>query len=85
MNAALDPKEARARTRYVVMNTARLGAIVVTMAGLAGVRDVLPIPYALSVVMVLGGVVGFFFGPPLLAKRWKADDRAQEPKEDQPS
>jgi len=85
MNTALDPKEARARTRYMVMNAARLGGIVVTMAGLAGVRDVLPVPYALSVIMVLGGVVGFFFGPPLLAKRWKAEDRAQEQEEDQAS
>jgi hypothetical protein len=26
----------------------------------------------------MGGLLGFFFGPPLLAKSWKAGDRASE-------
>ena len=85
MNAPLDPEETRARNRYMVMNAARLGALAVTLAGLAGVREVLPIPYALSVILVLGGVISFFFGPPLLAKRWKAQDRAQDQGGDGPS
>ena len=47
-------------------------------SGFAGVREVLPIPYALSVVLVLGGVLAFFFGPRLLVKRWKARESAED-------
>lgn len=72
--APVDPEEERARRRYMAMNAARLGGIAVTLAGLAGVREVLPLPYWLSVALVLGGIGGFFFGPPLLVKRWKAND-----------
>ena len=74
----MDPEEARAKSRYMVLNLARVGGIGVTIAGLAGVREVLPIPYILSVALVLGGILAFFFGPPLLVKRWKARDRAEE-------
>ena len=71
------PEEAQARHRYMVMNAARFGGIAVTIIGLLAVREVLPLPYALAVVLVLAGVGGFFFGPPLLVKRWKAHDRAE--------
>ena len=74
----VDHEEERARTRYAVMNAVRFGAIALTIAGFAGVREVLPIPYALGVVLVLGGVLAFFFGPPLLVKRWKARESAED-------
>ena len=76
--APIDPEEARAKSRYMVLNLARVGGISVTIAGLAGIREVLPLPFALGVVMVLGGILAFFFGPPLMVKRWKARDRAEE-------
>lgn len=60
----------------MTMNAARFGGIGVTIIGLLAVREALPLPYALAVVLVLAGVGGFFFGPPLLLKRWKAQDRA---------
>ncbi|MEM7689100.1 MAG: hypothetical protein AAF291_08765 [Pseudomonadota bacterium] len=71
--------EERARRRYQGLNAARVGGIAVTIAGLAGVREALPVdlPYPLSVVMVIGGVLSFFFGPWILVKRWKAQDRAE--------
>jgi hypothetical protein len=70
-----DKNEALARGRYLAMNMARLGGIALVLAGLAGVREVLPLPYILSVALVLAGIGGFFFGPPLMVKRWKAQDR----------
>lgn len=70
------PEETQARARYMVLNAARVGGIAVVIAGLAGVREVLPLPYALSVVLVLGGIGAFFFGPPLMVKRWKKRDRS---------
>ena len=60
----------------MTMNAARFGAIAVTIIGLLAVREVLPLPYVLAVVLVFAGVGGFFFGPPFLVKRWKAQDRA---------
>ncbi len=69
-----DPGEDRARSRFLAMNLARLGGIALVLAGLAGVREVLPLPYILSVALVLAGIGGFFFCPPLMVKRWKAQD-----------
>mgnify|MGYP001796529108 CR=1 FL=1 len=70
----LDPEEAKARGRYMALNLARLGGIAVTLVGLAGVRLVLPLPYLLSVALVLAGIGAFFFGPPMMGKRWIAQD-----------
>lgn len=71
----IDPEEQRARTRYTLLNLTRIGGIAVTIAGLAGAREVIPLPYFLSVVLALVGIAAFFFGPPMLVKRWKAQDR----------
>ncbi len=71
----IDPEEERARNRYFALNAARIGGIVVTMMGLAGVQKVLPLPHSLSVVLAFVGVAAFFFGPPLMVKRWKVQDK----------
>ena len=73
-NSPVNHEEERARARYMAMNAARLAAIAVTMVGFAGVREVIPVPYLVSVALVLIGIGGFFFGPPLMVKRWKAQD-----------
>lgn len=70
----LDPEEARARARYMMMNLARIGGIAAVIAGIAGTRGVLPLPYWLSVALTVVGVLAVFFGPPLMVKRWKAQD-----------
>ncbi|MDJ0979826.1 MAG: hypothetical protein QNI87_14975 [Erythrobacter sp.] len=75
MPQPVDETEALARRRYAWLNAVRIGGIAVTIAGLASARDVLPLPYAVGVAMVLLGIGAFFFGPPLLLKRWKAQDR----------
>lgn len=67
--------EERAKARYGWLNLARVGGIAFAIAGIAGSRGILPLPYALSVAIAVGGILGFFFGPPLLVKRWKAQDR----------
>ena len=72
--APVDPDEERARNRYMLMNGARVGGLALLLIGLMGTRNVLPLPYPLAVVMAVGGMLGFFFIPPLLAKRWKSGD-----------
>ena len=83
MNAGppIDEREAVAQQRYMAMNLARIAAIAVTIAGIAGTRDLLPLPYALSVGLLIVGVLAFFFAPPVLVKRWKAQDRLAESSE----
>lgn len=72
-----DPEqlEAQARGRYLALNAARLGGLAVTLIGLAGVRDVVPMPYLVSVALTLAGIGAFFFAPPMMAKRWKSLDQ----------
>ena len=70
----MDEAEMAARQRYLVLNLVRIGGIAAAIAGIAGTRDVLPIPFALAVIITLAGVLAFFFAPPLLVKRWKGQD-----------
>ncbi|MGB3469621.1 MAG: hypothetical protein WBA51_02215 [Erythrobacter sp.] len=76
--APLDPAEEKARQRYVMMNVARITSIAVLMIGIAGARGILPLPDVLGVVLAVAGMLSFFFAPPMLAKRWKAQDEAQD-------
>lgn len=68
------PEHARDRRRYVLMNAARLGGLGLVMLGFAITRDLVPLPFAAGAVLAVAGLLGFFFAPPLLAKRWKAQD-----------
>ncbi|MEO1729862.1 MAG: hypothetical protein AAFR64_03905 [Pseudomonadota bacterium] len=70
----LDEAEIAARQRYLVLNCVRIGGIATTIAGIAGTRDLVAIPFALAVIITLAGILAFFFAPPLLVKRWKGQD-----------
>ena len=72
----IDPREEeRAAQRFLMMNMARIGGVIVLGAGIAMAREVLPGPYWLGVALAVAGVAAFFFGPPMLVKRWKESDR----------
>ena len=72
--APLDEAEVTARQRYLLLNLVRIGGIAAAIAGIAGTRQALPIPFALAVIITLAGILAFFFAPPLLVKRWKGQD-----------
>ncbi|MEL6738599.1 MAG: hypothetical protein AAFO28_06705 [Pseudomonadota bacterium] len=72
----MDAAEEQARRRYTWLNAARIGGIAVAIAGIAGTRNVIPLPYSVSVALAVGGILAFFFAPPLMVKRWKARDAA---------
>lgn len=74
--------EARARQRYGIMNGLRIGGLALVMFGIAIARGVVALPYPLGVVLAVGGLIGFFFAPPLLARRWKAADRLADSREE---
>lgn len=69
------PEEALAAKRYTVINLVRLGSIVAVALGIAIAQEALALPYALGIAIALAGLVAFFFGPPLLVRRWKASER----------
>jgi uncharacterized membrane protein YhaH (DUF805 family) len=71
------PAEAQAAKRYTVMNLVRLASVFAVILGIAIAQGALALPYALGVVIALGGALAFFFGPTLLVRRWKAGDRSQ--------
>ena len=70
-----DPQESVAARRYVMMQLARILALGLVSTGIAIANGKLPAPYWLGVAVAVAGLITFFFGPPVLAKRWKAGDR----------
>lgn len=70
--------QAIARQRYAMMNLVRFGSIGAIIFGIATAQGALPAPYAVGVVAAVAGVAIFFFGPPLLARRWKDGDRERD-------
>ena len=76
-NALEEQAQEQAKQRYMIMNGVRVGSLAALLVGLMITRTVLPGPWVLGAVLALGGMVAFFFAPPLLAKRWKAGDRGE--------
>jgi len=77
-----EAQEARARQRYGIMNAVRIGGLALVLLGIAIAQGVVALPYPLGVVLAVAGLLGFFFAPPLLARRWKAADRLAETREE---
>ena len=80
---SLSPREAaeaQARQRFIIMNIARIGGLVLVMFGIVMTRSA---PY-LSAQWIIGaglavlGLLEFFFLPAIVAKRWKAADRKRK-------
>lgn len=69
------PDEERAQRRFVWLQVARFGGAGAMLLGLAMANGAVPGPWLLGVIITLAGFFGFFFGPPLLARRFKAGDR----------
>lgn len=72
-----DSDEAIAAQRFMVMGAVRIGSLIAVILGIAIARAVIDLPYWFGVALAIGGMVAFFFGPPILAKRWKARDRGE--------
>lgn len=74
MSRYTDAERERAQKRFVWLQIARLASLAAVIVGIAMAREVLPGPYALGVALAVGGMLAFFFAPPLLARRFKARD-----------
>lgn len=71
------PEERQAAGRYSLLHLVRIVSLGLVITGIAIANAVLPAPYALGVVLAVGGLVAFFFAPPVLVRRWKAGDRGE--------
>lgn len=67
--------ETRARQRFIILNAVRIGGLGMLLAGIAIARGVIPGPYALGAALAVAGLLDFYFGPRLIARSWKADDK----------
>ena len=59
---------------YMALQLVRLGCIFMVMLGLLIQENRIEGPALLGGVLLVGGALGFFFGPRALAKRWKSRD-----------
>lgn len=64
--------ETLAAKRYWIMNGVRIGSIAAVIIGIAIARAVIDAPYALGVVLAVAGLLVFYFGPTMLARKWKS-------------
>jgi len=69
-----DPDRKRAQNRFVWLQITRLASLGAVMLGIAIARNAIEGPYVLGVILAVAGTIAFFFGPPLLARRFKARD-----------
>ena len=72
-----------ARNRFIIMNVARIGGLAMVLVGMAMTRFVphLSAQWIVGAALAAIGLLEFFFLPTLIAKRFKALDRARD---DQP-
>ncbi len=80
---SLSPRETAekaARTRFMVMNFARVGGLALVLIGIVLARSAphLSAQWIAGAVMAVLGLLEFFFLPAIIAKRFKALDRAND-------
>jgi hypothetical protein len=84
MSTYTDEERERAQTRYALLQYTRFASIGAVLLGIAIAREVVPAPYYLGVGLAVAGLVAFFFGPPLLARKFKARDTHLPDRMDEP-
>ena len=65
--------ESRAAGRYWLLQAIRLGGMIMVLAGAMAVAGTLPLSAGQGAVLMVAGMVEFFFLPVLLAKHWKRE------------
>ena len=80
MTLPSDPQsnEQHAAKRFAILSAIRVAGLAVLMLGIAIAQNAVEAPYWVGVVLSVGGMLAFFFGPYFLARRWK-NERADPP------
>ncbi len=81
MNTYTDEDRDRAQRQFLMLNLLRIAALGFLLTGIAITQAAINAPYWAGIIMVVIGLGGFFFGPPLLARRFKAglEDASNRP------
>lgn len=74
MSEYTDAERERAQQRFFWLQLTRFAAIGAMMLGIAITQEALDAPYWLGLALVVAALGTFFFGPPMLARRFKARD-----------
>lgn len=73
-----DLADARARTGFIIITTARFGGVAMVMLGFAIVRGIIDLPYAVGAVLAVAGFFEIFFLPRFIARRFR-DEGPRQP------
>jgi hypothetical protein len=84
MSTYTDEERERAQKQFFLLQLLRLASLGLLLGGIAITQGAISAPYMVGIIMVVFGMGGFFFGPPLLARKFKArndklPDRMEEP------
>ncbi len=60
-----------ARKRWMAMQMARFAGVALVLVGILIRYAVIPAPLALGIGLIVLGLIGAFFVPTLLARRWR--------------
>ena len=71
----IDEAEAVAHRRFMVLNLVRLISLGCVLFGIAASQGAVDFPRMPGIALAIIGLFGFFFGPNLLARRWRSDDQ----------
>ncbi len=74
MSTYTDEERERAQQRFFLLQILRFASLGLVLTGIAITQEALSAPYWIGVALALIGLGGFFFGPPLLARKFKARD-----------
>ncbi len=84
MNTDADKDRERAQKQFFLLQLLRIASLGLLLAGIAITQGAIAGPYALGIVMVVIGMGGFFFGPPLLARKFKGSDSTPSERTEEP-
>ena len=66
--------EARARTRFFMLNAIRFSGVGLIMLGFAITTQAIDLPWFVGAVIAVVGLLEFYFLPRIVARAWKAED-----------
>lgn len=70
-----DESEALAKQRFMLLNLVRLASLASVLFGIAVSQGAVEMPVLFGIALAIAGLFGFFFGPNMLARRWRSDDQ----------
>jgi hypothetical protein len=70
----MNPDNARARNRFMLLNLVRLAGLALVLTGIAIHYGRIAAPEPAAWLLVAAGLADFFFAPNLVARNWRTRD-----------